>query len=109
MSASPEFVDYVHELLRPLGDLKGARFFGGYGLKYGTRQFAMIMGNTLYFCVDATSRPAFEARGMQPFSYTTKKGRVLVRKYYSAPEELFEDPKQLVRWAKQAIAAAQGA
>lgn len=106
MSASPEFVEYVRELFSPLGALTEGKFFGGFAFKSGSRQFAMIMGNTLYFCVTDETRPKYEALGMAPFSYATTKKRVNVRKYYSAPEDLFEDNEKFVQWAKEAIDAA---
>lgn len=106
MSASAEFVDYVRELLGPLGQLTGGKFFGGHALKHKGSQFAMIMGNTLYLRVDDRTRSEFEKQGSRPFSYSTKNGVVQVRKYYAAPEDLLESPDQLLAWARQAIAAA---
>jgi DNA transformation protein len=109
MSASPEFIEYVRELFIPLGNLSEGKFFGGFAFKSGAKQFAMIMGNTLYFCVNDDTRPSYEAVGMEPFSYSTKKGLVQVRKYYSAPEELFEDHDKLIKWANEAIDSAHNA
>jgi len=109
MSASAEFVRYVHELLTPLGDIRDGKFFGGHAMKHGGKQFAMVMGNTLYFRVDDASRSAYEKRGSKPFSYSTKNGVVQVRKYYAAPAELLDDPAQLLAWARQAIDAASAA
>ena len=106
MSASAEFVEYVRELLSPLGPLADARFFGGHAFKTAGRQFAMIMGNTLYLRVDDTTRPRYAARGMQPFSYATRNGRVEVRTYFAVPEALLEDPEALCTWATEAIEAA---
>ncbi|MFK5951162.1 MAG: TfoX/Sxy family protein [Methylococcales bacterium] len=109
MSVSAEFIEYVKELFIPLGSLENGSFFGGFAFKSGTKQFAMIMGNTLYFCVNDKTRLKYEAKGMEPFSYSTKKGIVNVKKYYSAPEELFEDQEKLVEWAKEAIESAYNA
>jgi len=109
MSASPEFVEYIRELFAPLGDLKEGDFFGGFAFKSGSKQFAMIMGNTLYFCVNDKTRPKYEALGMEPFSYSTKKRKVNVKKYYSTPEDLFEDNEKLVKWANEAIESAYNA
>lgn len=106
MSSNAEFVSYVRDLLAPLGDIRDAKFFGGHAMKYGTNQFAMIMGNTLYFRVDDSSRPAYEKKGSKPFSYSTKNGVVQVRKYYAAPADLLDDPALLLVWARQAIGAA---
>ena len=109
MSASPEFIEYVKELLTPLGELKDGKFFGGFAFKSGTKQFAMIMGNTLYFCVSSETRPKYEAAGMEPFSYSTKKGIVKVNRYFSVPEELFENQESLITWANEAIGSAYAA
>lgn len=106
MSASPEFIEYVRELFAPLGELKDGKFFGGFAFKSGAKQFAMIMGNTLYFCVNDRTRPKYEGEGMVPFSYSTKRGLVKVKKYYSAPEDLFEDQEKLLEWAREAIDSA---
>jgi DNA transformation protein len=106
MSASPEFIEYVRELFIPLGRLNDGKFFGGFAFKSGPKQFAMIMGNTLYFCVNDKTREKYETLGMEPFSYSTKKGRVNVRKYFSAPEDLFENQEKLIEWAKEAIESA---
>ncbi|WP_198263513.1 TfoX/Sxy family protein [sulfur-oxidizing endosymbiont of Gigantopelta aegis] len=106
MSASPEFIEYVKELFEPLGKLKEGMFFGGFAFKSGNKQFAMIMGNTLYFCVNDITRKKYEKEDMEPFSYSNKKGIVKVKKYYSAPEDLFENQEKLVEWAKEAIDSA---
>ncbi len=109
MSSSIEFIAYVKELFIPLGELKGGKFFGGFAFKSGAKQFAMIMDNTLYFCVNEQTRPKYINLAMQPFSYSTKKGIVNVKKYYSAPEELFEDQDELLKWAHEAIESAYSA
>jgi len=106
MSASPEFIAYVRDLLAPLGTLKDGKFFGGFAFKSGSKQFAMIMGNTLYFCVNNQTRKKYEAAGMEPFSYSTKNGRVKVNKYFSVPDDLFENQDKLVEWAREAIQSA---
>jgi DNA transformation protein len=106
MGASLEFIEYVRELFAPLGQLKENKFFGGFAFKSGSKQFAMIMDNTLYFCVSENTRPKYEAIGMAPFSYSTKRGIVKVKKYYSVPEDLFEDQEKLIAWASEAIQSA---
>jgi DNA transformation protein len=106
MSASPEFIEYVRELLSPLSELKDAKFFGGHAFKFRSKQFAMIMGNTLYFCVNENTRPKYESLGMEPFSYSKKGGLVKVRKYFRVPEELFENSDELLQWAREAIDSA---
>jgi DNA transformation protein len=107
--ASPEFIEFVRELMSPLGTLSDGRFFGGHSFKSRGTQFAMIMGNTLYFCVNDHTRKDYEAKGMESFSYTTKKRRVFVRKYYAVPEDIVEEQDELVKWGTLAIDAATNA
>ena len=106
MSASTEYTEYVLELLAPIGPLTTGRFFGGVGISRGAVQFAMIMGNTLYFAVDDTTRQKYAAAGMKCFSYLTKKGRIQVRKYFELPEEVLTDPAQLRQWANESFQVA---
>jgi len=105
--STDEFVDYVTELLEPIHKLSVGRFFGGIGLKTDTVQFAMLMDNSLFFVVDDSTRPKYEAKGMTCFWYNTKKKRVNVKKYYEVPGDLFDDPVTLVEWAKESVKIAQ--
>ena len=110
MSASAEYVEYIRDLLSEFSDLTTKKFFGGIALRSDQlgldTQFAMILNDVLYFVVDDKTRPKYEAKGMQPFSYQKKTGVVNVRKYYTAPEELFEDEEQMTEWAREALETA---
>ena len=107
MSASKEFVAFVMELLEPLTAIEGGKFFGGYGIKNNATQFAMIMGNSLYFVVDDTTRSKYKKLQMKPFSYMTKNGIRLVKRYYEVPGDLFDDRDKLLVWARESIAIAK--
>ena len=103
MTATAEYTEYILELLLPIGPVQTGRFFGGVGISNGSAQFAMIMGNSLYFAVDDNSRKKYQQAGMQSFSYMTKKGRVQVRKYFELPEDVLTNPEQLRLWANEAM------
>jgi DNA transformation protein len=106
MSVSTEYKSYIKEKFEDLGDVDFSSFFGGLGVSYSGIQFAMAMENILYFCVDDHNRANYLDAGMQPFSYGTKKGTILVNKYYSVPEEVLDNPDNLRAWAQDAIRAA---
>lgn len=106
MTASTEYTEYVLELLAPIAPVQTGPFFGGIGISKGAVQFAMIMGNTLYFAVNDDTRKKYEEAGMRPFSYMTKKGRVQVRRYFELPEDILTDPEQLRAWAKESLRVA---
>ena len=106
MSPSSEYTAYILDLLAPIGPFTTSHFFGGVGLSRNGVQFAMIMGNSLYFVVDDTTREQYTAAGMACFSYLTKKGRVQVRRYFELPEEVLTDPAELRQWANEAMRVA---
>lgn len=103
MTPSKEFVEYLLEQLESIGSVRANRFFGGVGLSIDSVQFAMMMGDSLYFVVDDSTRNKYEQAGMPPFSYATKKGWVKVKRYYEVPEDILADPDQLAAWANEAI------
>jgi DNA transformation protein len=108
-AGSHSYVDFVMDQLGSLRGVASGPFFGGIGLTSAGTQFAMIMGNSLYFVVDDTTRAKYEKMGSVCFSYDTKKKRVAVRKYYSVPADLIDDQEQLVTLAQESIRVAKSA
>jgi DNA transformation protein len=105
VARSSEFVAFVLESLEPLGGVSARRMFGGHGIYKDGVMLALIAGDQLYLKVDDGNRPAFEAEGLQPFTYAGK-GRPVRMSYYEAPIEGFDDPDILCAWARDAYAAA---
>ena len=60
---------------------------------------------TLYLKADDASRPAFEAAGMDPFTYASR-GRRITLSFWQAPADVIEDPQELHRWVGEAVRAA---
>lgn len=85
-----------------IGPVEVGRFFGGAGLKCEGVQFAFVMKGTLYLRVDDDTRPAFEALNATAFAYGGRSGTVTVASYYALPDEIADDPDELVRWAERA-------
>lgn len=79
--------------------------FSGLGLFREGLCFALIFRGTLYLKADGDSRAQFEAAGGRPFVYGTKKQQVTVS-YWTAPDLLYDDEAELIRWADLAYAAA---
>jgi DNA transformation protein and related proteins len=66
----------------------------------------MVSDNTLYFRVDDENRAIFkEAESFPPLNYE-KKGATIDLAFWRAPERLFDEPDELVAWARAALAAA---
>jgi DNA transformation protein len=67
----------------------------------------MVRDNTLYFRVDTDNRAAFkEAESFPPLNYA-KRGGTIDLSFWRAPERLFDEPDELVTWARAALAAAR--
>lgn len=103
MSGSRDFAEHIADQLAELGDVTVHRFFGGWALRSGGEQFAIVM-DTVYFRVDDASRPVYEAAGSSPFTYQAAGHAVIVRKYYSAPADAVDDPAELCALARTALA-----
>jgi TfoX/Sxy family transcriptional regulator of competence genes len=103
MSGSRSLAEHAADQLSELGEVTLHRYFGGWSLRTRGTQFAMVM-DTLYFRVDDTTRPAYEAEGSTPFTYNAAGREVVVRRYYSVPPEAIDDPAALCELARRALA-----
>ncbi len=106
MVASDSFAEFVREQLAPLGRVTMRRMFGKTGVFCDGLMFGMVTDNTLYLRVDDHNRTAFkEAESFPPLNYE-KKGSTIDLSFWRAPERLFDEPDELVTWARVALAAA---
>jgi DNA transformation protein len=107
MTASPGFIEFLQEVLAPLGPIAVRRMFGGAGIYCDSQVFAFVDDDTLYLKTDEAGRRAFEAEGAGPFRYMTKHGPGELISYWQAPERLLDDPEEMVAWARRALAVAK--
>ena len=99
----------LQEQLEVLGRITLRRMFSGAGVYCDGVLFGLILRDTLHFKVDDGNRAAYEAEGMEPFSYEAM-GRIRqVGAYWRAPERLFDEPEEMVEWARAALAAGRRA
>jgi DNA transformation protein len=101
----PEFVAHVVEQLRPFGPVTVRSMFGGWGIYRDGVFFALVADDTLYFKSDDENRAQFERASPGPFTFR-KKGETVVTHYFAVPEDAFEDPQVMARWARLGYAAA---
>src|SRR5580658_7177105 len=107
MVASDSFAEFLREQLAPLGRLTLRRMFGKTGVFCDGLMFGMVTDNTLYFRVDDDNRAVFkEAASFPPLNYE-KQGQIIDLAFWRAPERLFDEPDELVEWARAALSAAR--
>ena len=106
MVASASFAEFLREQLAPLGHLSMRRMFGKTGVFCQGVMFGMVTEDTLYVRVDDHNRATFkEAESFPPLTYA-KKGSSIDLSFWRVPERLIDEPEELVRWARAALAAA---
>jgi len=109
VATSPEFLAFLTDQLAPLGHITTRRMFSGAGVYCDGVIFSLVLRNAVHFRVDDANRGAYEAEGLQPFSYEAKGRTGQVGSYWRVPERLFDDPDAMVEWARVALAAGQRA
>ena len=105
MAVTDEYLQFVLEQLKELGNVTPRRMFGGVGLNREERFFAIIMGDTMYFKVNDSSRGDYETRGMGRFRPYANKPHVSMT-YYEVPADVLEDAEECVAWARRSVAIA---
>jgi DNA transformation protein len=107
MVASESFAGFLREQLAPLGHVTMRRMFGKTGVLCEGVMLGMVRDNTPYFRVDDDNQETFkEAESFPPLNYA-KKGGTIDLAFWRAPERLFDEPDELVAWARAALGAAR--
>ncbi len=108
MAVSPEYRDYILDLLSALDGVTARPMFGGAGIYLDGLMFALITGgDDFYLRVDEVNQPDYEEAGSIQFKpFEDKPMRM---PYWQAPVDLLEDEEELVLWARKAWEAAKRA
>ena len=109
MAISEDFLDFLKDQLRGLGPITARRMFSGAGIYCDGIIFALVLRDALHFKVDDANRAAYEAEGMQPFTYQARGKVVRMEAYWRVPERLLDDPDEMLEWARAALAAGRRA
>lgn len=96
----------IQELFSGLGSVTIRRMFGGQGIYHRGAIIAVVFRGDLLLKGDAETAPAFAAAGARQWSYDGQKGKLIKMPYWSTPEDAFDDPEVMTRWARLAYEAA---
>jgi DNA transformation protein len=99
----------IRELFSAFGPVTVRRMFSGAGLFAEGVMFALRIRDDIFLKADAETIPSLEAEGSRPFSYETKKRRVVVNSLWRLPDRLLDDPEDLANFARAALKAAHRA
>jgi len=105
MAVSPDFRDFVLEMLEPFGPISFRPMFGGGGLYRMDMMFALITrSDVLYFRTDDQNTPDYIDAGMGPFITNAEKQTTMP--YHEVPADVLEDTEEMCAWAQKAFDAA---
>jgi DNA transformation protein len=99
------YIEYLHELIGPLGNISTKKMFGGHGVYCDGVIMGLVINEAFYLKVDEQTRQQFIDKGCEPFTYEMKAKRVAMS-YWSVPDDAMESSEQMLPWAKLAYAAA---
>jgi DNA transformation protein len=105
MSYDEGLYAWVEEALEPLGRVTMRRMMGGATLYLDGTIFAILDEGEIWMKADPESDPVWDAEGCEKFRVTFKDGKVDVMNYRRAPQDVYDDPDAIRRWAALAVEA----
>jgi DNA transformation protein len=109
MSFDEGLYAWVQEALEPLGTVTMRKMMGGATLYLDGTVFAILDESEIWLKADAESDAVWNAEGCEKFSVTFKDGKVDVMNYRGAPQDVYDDPEAMQRWAALAVEAGRRA
>jgi len=106
MTHDDGFVEYICELLLPLGQAQGRPMFGGYGVYLDGLMIGLVIDGGCFLKADDLSKHEFLKAGCEPFVYHGQE-KPITMNYWTVPAEALESEREMERWARLAIAAAE--
>ena len=100
MAINNHYVDFILGKLRLYGEMSVRHMFGGIGIFYENKMFAIISEDKLYFKVDETNKYDFENVNMGPFWPPEKSYSM---RYYEVPAFVLEDESLMRKWMEKSI------
>jgi DNA transformation protein len=96
----------IEELFEGLGPVSIRRMFGGKGIYHQGLIIAIDLRDEVMLKADEVTGPQFAAAGARQWVYENKKGTPVPMPYWTIPEEAFDDPDEMRKWARLAFEAA---
>jgi DNA transformation protein and related proteins len=107
MPTNESFNAFLCEQLAPLGHVTVRRMFSAAGIFCNGLMFGLIRDEALYIRIDDQTLTEFShAESAPPFTYS-RNGRIVDLPYRRVPEDLLDQPEELIPWAEAGIAAAR--
>ncbi|MBN8816689.1 MAG: TfoX/Sxy family protein [Sphingomonas sp.] len=98
MAADQGLIDWVAEAMEPIGSVTKRAMMGGATLYVDGTIFAIIShDDVLWFKADAESDAVWDDAGCERFTFEMN-GKSGSMNYRRAPDDVYDDPDELLRW-----------
>lgn len=104
MSNNDNFVEFVKTAIENFAQITSKKMFGGYGLYFENKIFAIIANNCLYFKVNSDTKEIFQKIPSYPFTYDGK-GKIIEMSYFLISDDIIEDDSKLKYYFNLAVQA----
>jgi DNA transformation protein and related proteins len=109
MAADPALVAWVAEAMEPIGHVTSKRLFGGATLYCDSIAFAIVAFDALWFKADAGTDAAWDAIQAPRFTVEREGGKTQSMNYRRAPDDVYDDADEVLRWGALALEAGRRA
>ena len=99
--------DDIVELFSDFGPVTVRRMFGGAGIYADGTMFGLVADGVMYLKTGDSNVAMFEREQLAPFTFSKRTGERVVTSYRRMPDRLYDDPEELVEWARAALTAAR--
>lgn len=103
-----EIVDWVVDCMEPAGTVTSRAMMGGHTLYCDGVVFAIAAMGQLWFKSDAQSDAEWDAAHREKFTYE-REGGTATMNYRLAPDDVYDYPEELLRWAELGLTAGRRA
>jgi DNA transformation protein and related proteins len=103
VSVSAGFKTFIIEQMEGFGPVTVRPMFGGAAVQRDGLTFALLDDDVLYLKVNDETRGRFEIEGLKPFTYSTRKGDMVMMGYYRAPTRCLDDADEMQQWCSTAF------
>lgn len=97
--------DEIRDVFQSLEAITIRRMFGGKGIYCDGVIFALEVDGELLLKADAESAPHFGEAGARQWIYQRKDGKTGAMPYWSIPDDAWDDPDLMAKWARLAFEA----
>lgn len=97
--------EYLRELFSSLGEISIRKMFGGQGIYYQGKIFAVVVDSELLLKANEETKSEFIKAGCVQWAYEGKNGRISKMPYWNIPSTAFDDADEMAHWAKIAVMA----